>query len=156
MTPIAPQKTHPTAECILALEHLVADKLDPITEKILQLTVVVEKLVESNTKLEHTVRGKNLDNGLQSLTKDNSTALIALTSKLDNISRDIKSNKKEFRKDLGKIEKDLKELENNHVDWYKPMFGWILGAYAMVLASTFGLIKWVASQIDKIQILLDK
>ncbi len=147
---------HPTAECLLSLEHLVSDKLDPMTEKIIALTVLVEKLVDSNTKLEHTVRGKNLDNGLQSLTKDNRIALLSLTDKVDSIALNIESNKKSFLKDLEKIEKDITALEQNHAGWYKPVIGWIFGAYVMVLGSTFGIIKWVSTQVDKIQTLIDK
>ncbi len=135
---------HPRAECLLELQSLVSDKLDPMSEKLTVLTTLVQSMVDTTTALDATVRGKNLDNGLVLQAAQTVAEVKAVNKRLDNMLTSITSSEKDTKTTLVELNKVVH-------GWAKPIMGWLIGAYIALFSSMFALVKWVDSQLAAIE-----
>ncbi len=135
---------HPRAECLLELQSLVSDKLDPMSEKLTVLTTLVQSMVDTTTALDATVRGKNLDNGLVLQAAQTVAEVKAVNKRLDNMLTSITSSEKDTKTTLVELNKVVH-------GWAKPIMGWLIGAYIALFSSMFALVKWVHSQLAAIE-----
>jgi hypothetical protein len=136
-----PPHDTPSAACKLEMEHLVADKLDPMSEKLTTLTGLVESLVKANTKLESAVCGKNLSNGLVLQAANTANDVSIITNRIDTMLKAIETSEKETKTALTELNKTVH-------GWARPLMGWIIGAYISIFGSIVGIIKWISTQFN--------